>query len=802
MVRIRKLIISGFRGARYPVTIDFTGSCKSIAVFGENATGKSSFTDGIEWFFKDKIEHLWREECKEEALRNVQIREGEDAIVQIEFSDKDLSCEKHLNSLLTTTESNKSVNFREYKAEAAIERLVLRTSYLTEFILKRKGKKREELAAIIGFEALTDFRAVIVSVLNALETSSEYIGAKSNRDTAQGKVLTLCGTVLTSDAQFFAKANELASGHAPAVTIKDEATFKQCVEELRQKIARQEQAETRLKLGSLKSACEVLKGAVNTATDSEARFLEPYGRLVKDREKIKLLDLEQFLSKGKDILARGLTEANKCPFCGGPVDGEHLRVEVEARFRDLESIRKEFEGTRSVKEKWLSDLRDMRRAAEDLERKWEGLEVELELAERVRGLPAATRELEGLIEEKFQRCENIEEDAQRSESERKLVSRLDERMSKADQEIKSLELTEEDRKILGTIQALHEVKSAFREFMEKSQVKDAFEHQIKAVGAIRDAFVTVQNESFQTVLDLMSDDINRYYLFLHPPTNENVDHVSLKIVGEEGIEFVYSFHGREVYPPVKYLSESHLNSLGLALFLASVKLFNKRNNFFVLDDVITSFDSNHRIRLLRLLQEEFKDWQILLLTHEGHWFDVIKKELVASGWLICETDWDQENGIQIRGTPEDLRALIALKRSQGHEVGNDLRTLLERVLKEICYALEVKLAFRYNDRNEERISVELLSGLRSTLNAKAAGVKDDSIFNQIETSNLIGTKSSHDRPKEVSTGDIDVALEDIAKLEGLFRCEACSRLATRDSFNIAEKKITCKCGKKEVSWKS
>jgi hypothetical protein len=37
-------------------------------------------------------------------------------------------------------------------------------------------------------------------------------------------------------------------------------------------------------------------------------------------------------------------------------------------------------------------------------------------------------------------------------------------------------------------------------------------------------------------------------------------------VGEEGIEFEYEFHGKRRSPPMKYLSESHLNSLGICLF--------------------------------------------------------------------------------------------------------------------------------------------------------------------------------------------------------------------------------------------
>jgi len=75
MIRLRRLVISGFRGARYPLVVDLTGDCRSIAIFGENASGKSTITDSIEWFFTDRVDHLWSEYCKEEALRNVHITE-------------------------------------------------------------------------------------------------------------------------------------------------------------------------------------------------------------------------------------------------------------------------------------------------------------------------------------------------------------------------------------------------------------------------------------------------------------------------------------------------------------------------------------------------------------------------------------------------------------------------------------------------------------------------------------------------------------------------------------------------------
>ncbi len=65
------------------ITIDLGPSGRSIAIYGENATGKSSISDSIEWFYKNKVEHLWKENCKESALRNTLLPEKSDSVVSL-----------------------------------------------------------------------------------------------------------------------------------------------------------------------------------------------------------------------------------------------------------------------------------------------------------------------------------------------------------------------------------------------------------------------------------------------------------------------------------------------------------------------------------------------------------------------------------------------------------------------------------------------------------------------------------------------------------------------------------------------
>jgi len=53
----------------------------------------------------------------------------------------------------------------------------------------------------------------------------------------------------------------------------------------------------------------------------------------------------------------------------------------------------------------------------------------------------------------------------------------------------------------------------------------------------------------------------------------------------------------------------------------------------------------------------------------------------------------------------------------------------------------------------------------------------------------------------VSAGDIDVALEDVDKLEAEFRCGQCGRLLEAELVIPGEKKIACRCGTKKLEWK-
>ena len=48
--RLHRLVMKAFRGVPGELPVDF-GEGRSMAVFGDNGTGKSTIADALEWYF-------------------------------------------------------------------------------------------------------------------------------------------------------------------------------------------------------------------------------------------------------------------------------------------------------------------------------------------------------------------------------------------------------------------------------------------------------------------------------------------------------------------------------------------------------------------------------------------------------------------------------------------------------------------------------------------------------------------------------------------------------------------------------
>jgi len=235
----------------------------------------------------------------------------------------------------------------------------------------------------------------------------------------------------------------------------------------------------------------------------------------------------------------------------------------------------------------------------------------------------------------------------------------------------------------------------------------------------------------------------------------------------------------------------------------SKRIFNKEARFFVLDDVISSFDKRHRVRFGQLLDEKFSDYQILLFTHEWSWFEFMAVIAKRAGWKINQTHWDAESGISLNIPSVDLKEQIdaKLQDKDGNGLGNLLRKCAERMFKELCVRLEAEVKFQFNDRNERRMADELFSSLRGRLRGKS-DLADSDAVKRVAASKFIFNQASHDAEEKEDSNDLKAAYTDLLAFEGLFTCVGtCKQRVSTENMNKAKKAISCKCGEKEISWK-
>lgn len=111
------------------------------------------------------------------------------------------------------------------------------------------------------------------------------------------------------------------------------------------------------------------------------------------------------------------------------------------------------------------------------------------------------------------------------------------------------------------------------------------------------------------------------------------------------IEFRVDFRGKSVKTYYDFLNEARLSALAISIFLSGVLLSTPTPapgappplNLLVLDDILIGLELSNRLPLLDILENEFPDSQIILLTHDKVWFEIAREHLKATGkWKFSE----------------------------------------------------------------------------------------------------------------------------------------------------------------------
>lgn len=208
--------------------------------------------------------------------------------------------------------------------------------------------------------------------------------------------------------------------------------------------------------------------------------------------------------------------------------------------------------------------------------------------------------------------------------------------------------------------ALKSALQTYNENMEGQQELDVLlpnlQRTLEIVEEERKAFL-------DDLLKTIAAEVGRMYEEVHPGEGLNQISLGLDSSKRASLEIGTSFGGLTGRPPQAYLSQAHLDTLGLCVFLALATLDDPANTILVLDDVLASVDEPHTDRLILMLYTEVAKFRhCIITTHYGPW-----KHKFRWGWLkngqchfIELSRWTLADGMTVIRSVPDIEKLKEL----------------------------------------------------------------------------------------------------------------------------------------------
>ena len=682
-MRIKTIQLTWFRGAARPVDLDM--ACKSLVVYGANASGKSSFVDALEFALNEgRISHLAHEYSGrklENSVPNTHKAAGTRCGFAIAFCNgAEFKVEIGDDGSVTYSGSMSGWDYR---------RTVLRQEEVVEFIRDTKGGKYSALLPLFG---LQEMEIAAENLRQLARNVATHSGLESTRVTVaqlKSKRSSVFGS--DSDDGIITKLKALHGAHCPGEPTPAEGlalcsdlitSFEKRIE---QYTAEQRRHAALADLANVKFESDV--ATIRRANGALASEADP---LVS--EKLAVLQaVEPFAKKlpeGREI---------HCPACGRSVPAIQFRTHVAEEMLRLSEIRNTFTA-RAVAMANISDSVKILKGSlgkPDL-KVWKE-----ELSKLVP--PDHIQYLDSVDADRVRaRCEETD----LLQIETKLQTIVDAAAGGSSQALPDIRDLIKDKAI---VEAANEILKGASQFVRLGEA-EALIRMIQGLEKLTRDQIRLRAGA---VIGEISDDIKNMWSILHP--GEAIQDVHLYVPKEtdKAIDIGLMFHGKEQNSPRLTLSEGYRNSLGLCIFLAMAKREAKADRPVILDDVVISLDRNHRGMIVELLAKEFGGRQVLVLTHDRDWFVELRQHLAGGDWgfKVLMPYEGPEVGIRWsdRGTAfDDARAQL---KDRPDSAGADARKIMDVELSVAAKALHLKLPYLRFDKNDRRTAHEFIERL-------------------------------------------------------------------------------------------
>src|SRR5690606_11170633 len=158
--------------------------------------------------------------------------------------------------------------------------------------------------------------------------------------------------------------------------------------------------------------------------------------------------------------------------------------------------------------------------------------------------------------------------------------------------------------------------------------------------------------------------------------------------------------------PNKIFSEANLDLLVLLLYSSIIKEAEKygQAKVLILDDVLQSVDSIIRINFIEYLLKNFKDWQIIITTHDRLWLNQLRSSFRRNSHNFKEIEifnWDFSSGLNIFEQKSNLQNSTLKKAIETKDIqliASQTGLFLEYLCNQLSMNLNLSIQRKFEDK--------------------------------------------------------------------------------------------------------
>lgn len=787
---LQELNISGFRAFLHPKTLDFSKK-RCLAIFAPNGCGKSSIIDALEFMLSEHgtLARL--------GLRAVNNQAGPAALAHNRAKDQEIAPSVTI-SVLSGKEKSKgsrAASGAHRPIPAVAEKLntffkvspIIRGHELRTFVEAQTPETRyADVANWLQLGPLVTVQKHIRALRTQVKAASEderdirRVDTQLAQETKQvvrtweeAEILTYVNESVLAPLDSTMTLMALEADDPVYVALQkraEEEATKIGLASLRHN--RTAAADLRTETTNTDTGEVEVRGAIPAFEAALATLSSAITNEEKERQKSERAAFQTLWKQAKPFFAKDAQALDVCPVCATPIANtaagstEAIRSHIDQHLEELTDYA-------AAKQALDEAVTDASRAKIDLNGALTGL---------IRFLGDESTLKADLItyRDSVKKCSGSNPPVSAG-----IVAEIAEHLTSLDKDIATIEARQGEHtyvKAKTIIDRLLELNAERKLALVTKNQMVKLSEALTALGTEISASI---REKLQTLLDKLQVPMNKLYSVIQGP---NATTVHLKLPSEvdanqQRLNLVIDFaENRSGVQPSGYLSDSQIHSVALALRMAAIMQFNACAPVIALDDIVTSYDADHRRTIAGLIATMFPDWQILITTHDERFFNYLKDQLEEKAWSFSRIiGLDPTYGPRF-ADHKVSDEMIERRWADGESAANDMRQAEEEWLLGICRDFGVSVRIRPLEKAYSYERSELALALAAILKSRKLEPEYvPGVNNRFVTSLAKGeieNFGSHfqDAPYgKGSIGDEKVRWQEFKAFRGQFVCRICKR---------------------------